>query len=113
MLLTFAKKQPYRFQVYDNDVYGLYLWEEASKYRQALTQLLSDEPLSIERITEILSPQEPEETRLIVAALNFYTDSFVEAMPFEWMLKSQVDKIEAETDFDYTNLTFEDLMPKL
>ena len=112
-----CEKQPYRFQVYDNDVYGLYLWEEASKYRQTLTQLLSDEPLPIERITEILSRQEPEETRLIVAALNFYTDSFVEAVPFEWTLgrtlKSQMDKIEEETDFDYTNLTFEDLMPKL
>ncbi len=108
-----CEKQPYLFFVNDNGTYGLNLWERASKYRQALTRLLSDEPLPIERIAELLSPQDPEETRLIVAALNFYTDSFVEAVPFEWALKLQVDKIEAKTDFDYTNLTFEDLMPKL
>ena len=108
-----CEKQPYLFFVNDNGTYGLNLWERASKYRQALTRLLSDEPLPIERITDLLYPQDPEETRLIVAALNFYTDSFVEAMPFEWALKLQVDKIEAKTDFDYTNLTFEDLMPKL
>ena len=108
-----CEKQPYRFQVDGNDTYGLYLWEEASKYRQALTELLSDEPLPIEQIAEALSSQEPTETTLIVAALNFYTDSFVETMPFEWALKPQSDKIEAEDDFDYTNLTFEDLMPKL
>ncbi len=108
-----CEKQPYRFQVYDNDTYGLYLWEEASKYRQVLTQLLSNGPLPIEWIAQVLSPKDPEETRLIVAALNFYTDLFVETMPFEWTLKSQVNKIEEETDFDYTNLTFEDLIPKL
>ena len=34
-------------------------------------------------------------------------------MPFEWTLKLQEDKIEAKIDFDYTRLTFEDLMPKL
>ena len=109
-----CEEQPYLFYVDHNGTYGLYLWERASKYRQALTQLLSDEPLPIERIADLLSPQDPEETRLIVAALNFYTDLFVEAMPFEWTwtLKLQVDKIEAKTDFAYTNLTFEDLMPK-
>ena len=108
-----CEKQPYLFFVNDNGTYGLALWERASKYRQALARLLSDEPLPIERIAELLSPQDPEETRLIVAALNFYTDLFVEAMPFEWTLKLQEDKIEAKIDFDYTSLTFEDLMPKL
>lgn len=107
-----CEKQPYRFQVDDNGAYGLHLWEESSKYRQALTKLLSDEPLSIEQIAEVLSPQEPAETMLIVAALNF-SDSFVEKMPFEWALKPQTDTIETEDDFDYTNLTFEDLIPKL
>ncbi len=117
-----CEKRPYHFQVDDSGAYSLCLWEEAPKYRQALIQLLSDEPSPIERIFEVLSPQEPAETTLIVAALNFYTDSFVETLPFEWALKSQTDRIEAEavyncdsssTDFDYTNLRFEDLMPKL
>lgn len=108
-----CEKQPYRFQVYDNDAYGLYLWEEASKYRRILTRLLSDESLPIEQISDILSTQDLEETRLIVAALNFYTDLFVETLPFEWTLKSQTGRIEEETNFDYANLTFEDLMPKL
>ncbi|MYC73116.1 MAG: hypothetical protein F4X17_20655 [Gemmatimonadetes bacterium] len=109
-----CEKYSHRFQAYNNDAYGLYLWEGASKYRQALTKLLSDEPLPIERITEVLYLQESADTTLIVAALNFYTNSFVETMPFEWALKTQMGKIvEEEIDFDYTNLTFEDLMPKL
>ena len=107
-----CEKQPYRFQVDDNGAYGLHLWEESSKYRQALTKLLSDEPLSIEQIVEVLSAQEPADTLLIAAALNF-SDSFVEKMPFEWTLKPQTNTVETEDDFDYTNLTFEDLIPKL
>ncbi len=108
-----CKKHPYRFRVDDNDAYGLYLWDESSKYQQALTELLSDRPLPIEQITEALSSQESTETMLIVAALNF-SDLFVEMMPFEWALKTQIGKIvEKEMDFDYTSLTFEDLMPKL
>ena len=107
-----CEKHPYRFQVDDNGAYGLLLWEESSKYRQALTKILSDEPLSIEQIAEVLSSQEPTETMLIAAALNF-SDSFVEKMPFEWALKPQTDTIETENDFDYTKLTFEDLIPKL
>ena len=108
-----CKKQSYRFRVDDNDAYGLYLWDESSKYQQALTELLSDRPLPIEQIIEALSSQESTETMLIVAALNF-SDLFVEMMPFEWALKTQIGKIvEEEMDFDYTNLTFEDLMPKL
>lgn len=110
---SICEKQPHRFQFNGNGTYGLYLWKEASKYRRILTQLLSNEPLPIERISDIISPQDLEETRLIVAALNFHTDLFVEALPFEWVLKSQTDKIEEETYFDYTNLTFEDLMPRL
>ena len=107
-----CEKHPYRFQVDDNGAYGLHLWEESSTYRQDLTELLSDEPLSIEQIVEILSAQESADTMLIVAALNFL-DSFVETMPFEWVLKPQTDTIETEDDFDYTKLTFEDLIPKL
>ena len=107
-----CEKQPGRFQVDDNGAYGLRLWEESSKYRQDLTELLSDEPLPIDQIAKTLSVQEPAETTLLVAALNF-SDSFVEKMPFEWALKPQTDTIETEDDFDYTNLTFEDLIPKL
>ncbi len=108
-----CEKQPYLFQVDDNGAYGLSLWKEATKNQQVLTELLSDKPLPIEQIAEVLSLKNLEETTLIVATLNFYTDSFVEVMPFEWALKPQMDRIEMETDFDYTNLTFEDLMPKL
>ena len=117
-----CEKQPHRFQIDDNDAYGLYLWEEVSKYLQALAEFLSDEPLPIERIAEALVPQEPGEIMLLVAALNFYPELFVEPTPFEWALKSQAGEIEAEavcncgrssTDVDYANLTFEDLMPKL
>ncbi len=108
-----CEKQPDRFRVGDNGAYGLYLWEEAAEYRQALAMSLSDESLPIERIAEALAPQEPGEIALIVAALNFYRDLFVETMPFEWALKSRADEIEAETDIDYATLTFEDLMPKL
>ena len=107
-----CEKHPYRFQVDDNGAYGLHLWEESSKYRQDLTELLSDEPLSIEQIVEVLSAQEPADTLLIVAALNF-SDSFVETVPFEWVLKPQTGTIKTEDDFDYTKLTFEDLIPKL
>lgn len=107
-----CEKQPYRFKVDDNGAYGLHLWEESSKYRQDLTELLSDEPLSIEQIVEVLSAQEPTDTLLIVAALNF-SDSFVETVPFEWVLKPQTGTIKTEDDFDYTKLTFEDLIPKL
>lgn len=107
-----CEKQPDRFRVDGHDAYGLYLWEDASQYRQALTELLSDAPLPIERIAEALA-QEPGEIMLIVAALNFYRELFVETTPFEWALRSQAEEIEAETDVDYATLTFEDLMPKL
>ena len=107
-----CEKHPYRFQVDDNGAFGLLFWEESSKYRQDLTELLSDEPVSIEQIVEVLSAQESADTMLIVAALNFL-DSFVETVPFEWVLKPQTDTIETEDDFDYTKLTFEDLIPKL
>ena len=107
-----CEKHPYRFQVDDNGAYGLLFWEESSKYRQDLTELLSDEPLSIEQIVEVLSAQEPADTMLIVAALNF-SDSFIETVPFEWVLKPQTDTIKTEDTFDYTKLTFEDLIPKL
>ena len=107
-----CEKYPYRFQVDNNGAYGLHLWEESSKYRQDLTELLSNEPLSIEQIVEVLSSQEPADTMLIVAALNF-SDSFVETVPFEWVLKPQTGTIKTEDDFDYTKLTFEDLIPKL
>ena len=116
-----CEKHPYRFQVDDNGAYGLHIWKESSKYRQVLTELLSDETLSIEQIAEVLSPRESVDTMLFAAALNF-SDSFVETTPFEWALKSQTDTIGTEaaynsdsssTVFDYNNLTFEDLMPKL
>ena len=107
-----CEKQPDRFRAGGHDAYGLYLWEDASQYRQALTELLSDAPLPIERIAEALA-QEPGEIMLIVAALNFYRELFVETPPFEWALRSQAEDIETETDVDYATLTFEDLMPKL
>lgn len=107
-----CEKQPDRFR-FDDGAYGLHLWDEAANYRQVLIELLSDEPLPIERIAEALAPQEPGEIGLIVAALNFYADLFVETMPFEWALKSQADGIVVETAVDYARLTFEDLMPKL
>ena len=111
-IASICEKQPGRFQVDDNGAYGLRLWEESSKYRQDLTELLSDEPLPIDLIAKTLSVQEPAETTLLVATLNF-SDSFVETMPFEWALKPQTDAIETEDDFDYTKLNFEDLIPKL
>ena len=107
-----CEKQPDRFRVDGHDAYGLDLWEDASKYRRALTELLSDAPLPIERIAEALA-QEPGEIMRIVAALNFYRELFVETTPFEWALRSQAEEIEAETDVDYATLTFQDLMPKL
>ena len=111
-IVDICEKQPDHFQVDDNSAYGLYLWEESSNYRQDLTELLSDEPLPIEQIAEVLSAREPAEKTLLVATLNF-SDSFVETVPFEWALKPQTDAIETEDDFDYTKLTFEDLIPKL
>ena len=107
------EKQPARFHASDNNTYGLYVRDEVSGYcHQILTEVLSDGPLPIAQIVDRLSVQGPEVTKGIVATLNFYKDSFVEPSAFEWALRSNKDEIEEQTDFDYTNLTFEDLIPK-
>ena len=106
------EKQPSRFRADANNTYRLYLWDEVSEYHQPLTELLSDGQLPISQIVDRLSVQGPEETKRIVAALNFYKDLFVETVAFEWDLRSRKDEIEEKTDFDYTNLTFEDLIPQ-
>ena len=105
------EKQPSRFRTDDNNTYRLYLWDEVSEYHQPLTELLSDGPLPISQIVDRLSVQGPEETKRIVAALNFYKDLFIETVAFEWALRSHKDETEAETDFDPATLTFEDLIP--
>ena len=106
------EKQPSRFRADANNTYRLYLWDEVSEYHQALTELLSDEPLPISQIVDRLSVKGPEATKRVVTALNFYKDLFVETSAFEWDLTSHKDEIEEKTDFDYTNLTFEDLIPQ-
>lgn len=107
-----CEQQPYRFQVNGNNTYGLSLWCEASQYRQPLAELLSDKPLYVKQIVDRLSPQESDQAQLIVAALNFYKDTFVETAPFEWALKRNTDGLETELGLEYTDLTFEDLIPE-
>jgi len=103
-----CENNPHRFKVDENNHYGLYIWEYASKYKQDLESLLEHEPLHVEPIVGQLSPNNSDEASFIVAALNRYKDTFVEITPFEWSLKGREDT----KDVDYTKLDFEELIPK-
>ena len=106
-----CEKQPYRFPVDADDNYSLFVWGDASKYRQDLENLLAEGRLPLEQIVEQLSPEGSDETNRIIATLNRYHDVFVEVAPFEWALKSNASQ-ETGADFNFENLTFEDLIPK-
>ena len=105
-------KLPYRFQVHGNGAYGLRLWEDAAKYHKCLLKVLSDQPIPIEHIENALSPQQPVDVGLIVAALH-HSDSFVETKPFEWALMKESVQGTDGHELAYSNLTLDDLMPNL
>ena len=104
-----CEKQSHRFQADEDDRYALSLWQDATTYRSNLEQLLADGSLPIEQIVERLSAPGSDQTDCIIAALNRYHEVFVEIAPFEWALKSDASQ---DTEFDFENLMFEDLIPK-
>lgn len=97
-----CEDKPERFFRDAEQRYGLTIWKEATHYRQALTKIISEQPILIQEIVQGLAPEKPDS---VIAALHLH-EEFTEIYPFAWTIK------KAENLIDLNNLTFEDLIPR-
>lgn len=101
----------FRFAIFEHHKFGLDIWKYASDYKKKLKNILSVKPSTIEQIIQRMKLTEKDQSLplLVVTALNFYQDTFIEKRPFTWALIEQENLTDRSPDF--VTLTFEDLIP--